>query len=154
MNENQKKVLIAAGIGLVIWSGYRLYIKRPIPPMRPVKVADAVGDTNFTGYSDMTGRNSSTITNAQKVEVALANVNKMLEYQGRLTTSQINKLNAVKKKLLEMQQSYGGDEQSNGYLQKDLPSAHTVVHGPRENPCKSIKNNRYVKKPALQRISV
>lgn len=136
MNENQKKVLIATAIGLVIWSGYRLYIKRPIPPMRPVKSADAsgAGSTNFTGYSDMTGKNGPTITQSdiEKSQVELAQINKLLNKGlGSLTTSQINKLREQKTKLEKalkgrnkmmmlvtdgtpMSASYGGDEQSNG----------------------------------------
>ena len=83
MNENQKKVLIATGIGLAIWSAYRLYIKRPIPPMRPVKSADTsgTGSTNFTGYSDMTGKNGPTITQSdiEKMKAELAQINNLLE---------------------------------------------------------------------------
>ena len=102
MNENQKKVLIATGIGLAIWSAYRLYIKRPIPPMRPVKSADTsgTGSTNFTGYSDMTGKNGPTITQSdiEKMKAELAQINNLLEKGlGSLTTSQLNKLRGRKK---------------------------------------------------------
>ena len=102
MNENQKKVLIATAIGLVIWSAYRLYIKRPIPPMRPVKSADTsgTGSTNFTGYSDMTGKNGPTITQSdiEKMKAELAQINNLLEKGlGSLTTSQLNKLRGRKK---------------------------------------------------------
>jgi hypothetical protein len=130
MNENQKKVLIAAGIGLAIWSGYRLYIKRPIPPMRPVKdtlATDSV--TNFTGYSDMTGGKGRTLSPNEMMEAELKQINTLLDKgQGHLTTSQINKLRARKKQLQKGRDkmimlitdgtpnppSYGGDEQSNG----------------------------------------
>lgn len=102
MNENQKKVLIATGIGLVIWSAYRLYIKRPIPPMRPVKSADTsgAGNTNFTGYSDMTGGNGPTIieSDVEKLQSELAQINGLLEKgMGTLTTSQLNRLRGKKK---------------------------------------------------------
>jgi len=102
MNENQKKVLIATAIGLVIWSGYRLYIKRPIPPMRPVKSADTsgTGSTNFTGYSDMSGGNSPARTGAylENLQSELAQINNLLEKGlGSLTTSQLNKLRGRKK---------------------------------------------------------
>lgn len=129
MNENQKKVLIATGIGLVIWSAYRLYIKRPIPPMRPVKSADGAGNTNFTGYSDMSGGNGPTIieSDVQKLRSELAQINKLLDKgQGHLTTSQLNKLRNRKKAIeasgyiephdKDAYDRNGGDEQSNGLL--------------------------------------
>ena len=105
MNENQKKVLIATGIALVIWSGYRLYIKRPIPPMRPVKSADTTSgndSANFTGYSDMTGKNGPTITESdiEKMQVELTQINKLLDKgQGHLSTSQLNKLRKRKNQI-------------------------------------------------------
>jgi hypothetical protein len=104
MNENQKKVLIATGIGLAIWSAYRLYIKRPIPPMRPVRSADAsgAGSTNFTGYSDMTGKNIPTINQSdiEKMKAELSQINNLLENGlGSLTTMQLNKLRLRKKSI-------------------------------------------------------
>lgn len=105
MNENQKKVLIAAGIGVLIWSGYRLYIKRPILPMRPVKDTSAGGSASFTGYSDMTGGKGPTLSpnDYEKVNTELAKINGLLDKgQGHLTTSQLNKLRARKKQLTKM----------------------------------------------------
>ena len=72
--------------------------------MRPVKSADAsgAGSTNFTGYSDMTGKNGPTITQSdiEKMKAELAQINKLLNKGlGSLTTSQINKLREQKAKL-------------------------------------------------------
>lgn len=106
MNENQKKVLIATAIGLVIWSGYRLYIKRPIPPMRPIKSADTSGSgsSNFTGYSDMTGKAAYSQDTAKLqgefAKSKIAKINKMLDKNlGTLTTSQINSLREERREL-------------------------------------------------------
>lgn len=99
MNDNQKKLLIGAGIGAGIWLAYRYTQKMPLLPMKLAKHISATDNANFTGYYDITGANSGNVTAYQKVGAELQAVNKQLENEGTLKPSQVAVLKNKKKEL-------------------------------------------------------